>query len=112
MCGICGTVDPTGKIESSELKKMSDIMRHSGPDAEGVWVSADHVFGLGHRRLSIIDLDPRSNQPFVSDDGNVILSFNGEIYNFLDVKHLLEAKGHKFRTQSDTEMMIHAYQEW
>lgn len=112
MCGICGIVDPSGGVEPEELKKMSDTMRHRGPDAEGVWVSPDRVFGFGHRRLSIIDLDARSNQPFVSDDGQLILCFNGEIYNFVEIKHLLEMKGHQFRTRSDTEMILHAYQEW
>ena len=112
MCGICGIVDPTRRITSAELKMMSDTMRHRGPDAEGTWVSEDHGFGLGHRRLSIIDLDARSNQPFVSDDGMVSLSFNGEIYNFHDIKHLLETKGYRFRTQSDTETILHAYTEW
>jgi len=112
MCGICGIVDPARSVESAELKKMADTMRHRGPDAEGVWVSEDRAFGFGHRRLSIIDLDARSNQPFVSDDGLSCLCFNGEIYNFPEVKHLLETKGHRFRTQSDTETILRAYAEW
>lgn len=112
MCGICGIVDRSGHVTEELLKSSSDRMVHRGPDAGGTWHSADRVFGLGHRRLSIIDLDPRSNQPFVSDDGSLALSFNGEIYNFADIKQVLIGKGHKFRTSSDTEVVLHAYQEW
>ncbi len=112
MCGICGIVDPSKSIATAELQRMADSMRHRGPDADGVWVSPDRGFGFGHRRLSIIDLDARSNQPFLSDDGMLALTFNGEIYNFLEIKHELETKGHHFRTQSDTEMILHAYAEW
>jgi asparagine synthase (glutamine-hydrolysing) len=112
MCGICGIVDPAGKITEEMLKTASDRMLKRGPDAGGVWLSGDRVCGLGHRRLSIIDLDPRSNQPFISDDGRIALTYNGEIYNFKDIKQALEAKGHHFRTASDTEMIVHAYQEW
>jgi len=91
---------------------MTDCMSHRGPDARGTWISSDRRIGLGHRRLSIIDLDPRSNQPFFSDDGSVVLVFNGEIYNFTDIRKELEDKGHRFRTTSDTEVIVRAYAEW
>ncbi len=91
---------------------MTTIMRHRGPDAGGTWLSKDSSIGLGNRRLAIIDIDPRSNQPFVSDDGSLVITYNGEIFNFMDVRKELESKGHHFRTTSDTEVIIHAYQEW
>ncbi|MBI5058620.1 asparagine synthase (glutamine-hydrolyzing) [candidate division KSB1 bacterium] len=112
MCGICGIVDPAGTIEHSELSAMAARMHYRGPDADGAWVSADRRFGLGHRRLSIIDLDPRSNQPFLSADGRLVISFNGEIYNYRELKRELEGRGHHFRTASDTEVILSGYREW
>ncbi len=112
MCGICGILDLRGGIPRARIESMTEIMRHRGPDAGGVWLDAPGTVALGNRRLAIIDLDPRSNQPFVSDDGAIALTYNGEIYNFQEVRRELAAKGHAFRTESDTEVIIHAYQEW
>ncbi|HEY3295229.1 MAG TPA: asparagine synthase (glutamine-hydrolyzing) [bacterium] len=111
MCGICGIIDPAG-IDPLLLERMTDGLAHRGPDARGTWISPDRRVGFGHRRLTIIDLDPRSNQPFISDDGEMALTFNGEIYNFHDIRRELAAKGHRFRTESDTEVILHAYDEW
>ena len=111
MCGICGIVDPQG-VDSALLNRMTDGLAHRGPDARGTWISSGRRVGFGHRRLTIIDLDPRSNQPFISDDGNLVLTYNGEIYNFHDIRRELAANGHRFRTESDTEVILHAYDEW
>jgi asparagine synthase (glutamine-hydrolysing) len=112
MCGICGIIDPVRKVNPDLLSRMTQIMFHRGPDAGGTWISGDGTIGLGNRRLAIIDLDPRSNMPFQSDDGKLVITYNGEIFNFQDVRRELEAKGHRFRTNSDTEVILHAYQEW
>jgi asparagine synthase (glutamine-hydrolysing) len=111
MCGICGIIQPVG-VDREQLERITRGMLHRGPDAGGTWISPDGQVGFGHRRLTIIDLDPRSNQPFHSDDDQLVLTFNGEIFNFHDIRRELEAKGHRFRTTSDTEVILHAYAEW
>ncbi|MCX5744437.1 MAG: hypothetical protein NT062_18255 [Proteobacteria bacterium] len=88
---------------------MTDAVAHRGPDARGTWVHGP--VGLGHRRLSIIDLSPDANQPMVAASGAVI-TFNGEIYNFLELRAELEAAGHCFRSHTDTEVILAAYDEW
>ncbi|MBI5060286.1 asparagine synthase (glutamine-hydrolyzing) [candidate division KSB1 bacterium] len=112
MCGICGIIDPVNKVNPDLLARMTQIMVHRGPDAGGTWINEDRTVGFGNRRLAIIDLDPRSNMPFQSDDGSLVITYNGEIFNFADVRSVLESKGHRFRTHSDTEVILHAYQEW
>jgi asparagine synthase (glutamine-hydrolysing) len=110
MCGICGVVgfdDPDSK--KSVVRQMMARMRHRGPDGDGIFVN-DWVC-LGMRRLSIIDLDG-GHQPIFSEDGSVAVVFNGEIYNFRELRHTLESRGHSFRTESDTETIVHAYEEW
>lgn len=111
MCGILGIYyfDGERQIDKSLLKKMADTLIHRGPDDEGFYTSSG--IGLGHRRLSIIDLES-GKQPMANEDGSVQVVFNGEIYNFLELKPQLEAKGHVFRTRSDTETLIHGYEEW
>lgn len=112
MCGVAGIYAyhyAANPVDRAELTKIRDHMRKRGPDAEGEWYSADGHAGLGHRRLSIIDLDPRSNQPMVSDDGALVISFNGEIYNYKALRSTLEASGSRFRTQSDTEVLLEMY---
>ncbi len=112
MCGIAGYVDKTNKYRADRelIKKMTDKLIHRGPDAEGQWV--DEQVALGHRRLAIIDLDPKSNQPMISYDGRYILTFNGEIYNYIELKRELSEKGAVFKTNSDTEVIIEAYREY
>ena len=110
MCGICGIFDLSGThIDRSLLGRMTSIMTHRGPDGEGQFV--DGEVGLGHRRLSIIDLGGGA-QPIGNEDGSLQIVFNGEIYNFIELRRELVTAGHKFKTQSDTEVIVHAYEEW
>ena len=90
---------------------MRDAMAHRGPDDAGLWQSADHRVVLAHRRLSIVDLSPAGHQPMSNDDGGVWITFNGEIYNHAALRPGLEAKGHRFRSRTDTEVIVHQYAE-
>ncbi|MBX3464990.1 MAG: asparagine synthase (glutamine-hydrolyzing) [Planctomycetes bacterium] len=111
MCGIAGIVDHQGRWSREELariaREMADTMPYRGPDDGGTWVSADGRCALAHRRLSIIDTSSGGHQPFVLGDDRHALTFNGEIYNFLELKQELEAAGHAFTTRSDTEVLLH-----
>ncbi|HSL21363.1 MAG TPA: asparagine synthase (glutamine-hydrolyzing) [Vicinamibacterales bacterium] len=110
MCGIAGKVNfDGGAVDRDLLRAMTDAVTHRGPDAAG-YHAAPGV-GLGHRRLSIIDL-ATGDQPIANEDGTVWTVFNGEIYNFAEVRTELEAAGHRFRTRSDTEVIVHGYEEW
>src|SRR5258706_12569203 len=91
---------------------MRDTMSHRGPDDCGLWMAGDGVAGFGRRRLSIIDLSPGGHQPMADPSGRVHVSFNGEIYNFLELRSELEEKGHTFRTASDTEVILAAYRQF
>ncbi|MFC1798234.1 asparagine synthase (glutamine-hydrolyzing) [Thermodesulfobacteriota bacterium] len=109
MCGICGFV---GKGSMSDLQRMNQTMIHRGPDAEGYWNDRNTGVYIGHRRLSIIDLSGGA-QPMLSKDSQLIVSYNGEIYNHLELREKLEKKGHVFETDhSDTEVLLHGYREW
>jgi len=115
MCGIIGSFQPRGDEPREVLvETMRDRMAHRGPDGHGVWTSSDRHCTLGHRRLSIIDLSDAAAQPMVNSAGTVAITFNGEIYNHLDVRRELQALGkYEWRTDhSDTEMILHAYEEW
>ncbi len=105
MCGITGYV---GKGDQEVLKKMNDSIRHRGPDDEGFYINGN--VGLGHRRLSIIDLSPGGHQPMTNEDGSVVIVFNGEIYNFHELRKNLSG-GHTFKGKSDTEVIVHLYEE-
>lgn len=109
MCGISGIIRFNKPVERAEIEQMSSVIAHRGPDGEGIWL--DGQVALGHRRLSIIDLET-GRQPMCNEDQTVWISYNGEIYNFLELRDLLEKRGHKFRSHSDTEVIIHAYEEW
>jgi asparagine synthase (glutamine-hydrolysing) len=111
MCGICGKVnlDPSRPIHAEEIEVMRDTMVLRGPDAGGIHV--DRYAGLGHRRLSIIDIEA-SVQPMSNEDGTVWISFNGEIYNFQELRKDLVSRGHRFRTSGDTEVIVHLYEEF
>ena len=89
---------------------MTDIISHRGPDGEGFWT--DTYIGFGHRRLAIIDLSPLGHQPMQSDDGNFVITYNGEVYNFQNIRLELEAKGYRFRSRTDSEVVLKSYQEW
>jgi asparagine synthase (glutamine-hydrolysing) len=114
MCGIAGFIDFTGQTTKPELIAMTDSMLHRGPDASGHFYEQtnDYTIGLGHRRLSIIDLSPAGNQPMQFLNGRYWITFNGEIYNYAELKETLAGLGHKFETHSDTEVILHAYHEW
>ncbi len=110
MCGIAGVLyrDPDRPVEAGILREMGVAIAHRGPDAEGMW-SAPGI-GLVHRRLSIIDLES-GQQPLANEDGSVWSSYNGEIYNYQEIREQLSAKGHVLRTQSDTEVLVHLYED-
>ena len=107
MCGICGKYSPSG-VKTEELDAMLDTIVHRGPDDSGCYVHAN--IGLGSRRLSIIDLET-GNQPISNEDGTVWIVYNGEMYNYKSLRTQLESKGHLFRTDSDTEVIVHLYEE-
>src|SRR5215475_2858760 len=109
MCGICGRFNLDGRpAMAREITAMRDVMTHRGPDGDGLFV--DGPIGLGHRRLSIIDL-AGGRQPITNEDGTVTIVFNGEIYNFAEIRTELESRGHVFKTKSDTEVIVHLYEE-
>jgi asparagine synthase (glutamine-hydrolysing) len=111
MCGIAGILNLNGApVSEGVLERMCDVMAHRGPDDKGVFVSGP--VGLGHRRLSIIDLSSAGHQPMFNEDGQIALVFNGEIYNYRELRTILEAAGHVFSSHTDTEVVIHAYEEW
>jgi asparagine synthase (glutamine-hydrolysing) len=112
VCGISGIFDTRGysPIDRDLLKRMTDAMSHRGPDDSGFHFAAG--IGLGHRRLSIIDLSPLGHQPLFNEDGKVCTTFNGEIYNFVELFKELQAAGHTFRSRCDTEVIVHAWEEW
>ena len=113
MCGIAGILQLNGRGNprlGASLRHMNRKQRHRGPDGEGVWTNETGTAGLGHVRLSIIDLDG-GGQPMTDAAAGITIAFNGEIYNFRDLRAQL-CKRHRFRTQSDTEVILHAYREW
>lgn len=110
MCGIAGIVQPKGStVDRALLERMTLSLQHRGPDDQGLFVRGN--VGLGHRRLSIIDL-ASGHQPLFNEDGTVVVVYNGEIYNFVETKAELEGRGHVFKTHCDTEVIVHAYEEW
>ncbi len=111
MCGICGVValDPAARVEERLLRGMAGLLAHRGPDGEGVWTKGP--VGLGHRRLAIIDLSEAAAQPMANEDETLWIVFNGEIYNFQGLRDDLLRRGHTFRSKSDTETILHLYEE-
>lgn len=112
VCGIIGVAGPAAASLRESLARLRDTMTHRGPDAEGVWWSACGTVGLAHRRLSVIDLSPLAAQPMSDPAGHVHLVFNGEIYNYRELRRTLERGGQCFRSLSDTEVLLAAYREW
>jgi len=111
MCGIAGIFNVDGRpVSVGVLKRMMDVVAHRGPDGEGFWTQS--FIGFGHRRLAIIDLSPLGHQPMQTPDGSCVITYNGEIYNFQNLRVELEAKGYAFRSRSDTEVLLNAYREW
>src|SRR6516165_3425513 len=108
MCGIAGFLLREGKAHPESVKAMTDLIRHRGPDDEGFYT--DGPCGIGMRRLSIIDLST-GHQPMTNEDGSVWVVFNGEIYNYRELRHELIGRGHRFTTNSDTETLVHLYED-
>src|SRR5215467_5098660 len=108
MCGIAGIVSQSSNLELVGV--MTEAMRHRGPDGAGLW--SDGLCSLGHRRLAIIDLSLKGKQPLCNEDETVWIVFNGEIYNFKELRAELERFGHRFNSQTDTETIVHAYEQW
>ncbi len=130
MCGICGEIGLNRGVKAEPIRRMCKVLTHRGPDDEGmVFIKDSHCLemkkpfelplgqdgfevGLGHRRLSIIDLSEAAHQPMCNENGKVWIVFNGEIYNFQEIRERLVKKGHLFKSKSDTEVILHAYEEW
>src|SRR5438093_2018240 len=110
VCGITGIVSAEGMGAPRSLSRSLDAQRHRGPDAWGTW--SDDLCSLGHRRLAILDLSEAGRQPLSNEDGSVWITFNGEIYNFEALRRELEGLGHQFRSRTDTEVIVHAYEQW
>lgn len=111
MCGIAGLIHLNGEpVSPVTLKKMTDAIAHRGPDGEGQWIEGN--VGIGHRRLAIIDLSPAGHQPMITGDHRYVLSYNGEIYNYREIRAELEALGYWFRSQTDSEVVLNALAHW
>lgn len=116
MCGIAGLYDPRGATSVGDLshlaRQMASTLIHRGPDSEGHWVDSGGTVAFGHRRLSVVDLSSLGHQPMMSTNDRWVLSYNGEIYNFQDLRSQLDAQGFMFQGESDTEVLLAAIQEW
>src|SRR5437588_2032124 len=116
MCGFAGLIDWERRTSAADLshraQQMAATLRHRGPDDEGSWVDAAAGIGLGHRRLSIIELSPRGHQPMLSSSGRYVIVYNGEIYNFQELRSELESCGTNFRGNSDTEVILEGCERW
>jgi asparagine synthase (glutamine-hydrolysing) len=111
VCGIAGYLNTDGRPAAVPvLQRMSRVLAHRGPDGEGHW--AEGALGFGHRRLAVIDLSDAAAQPMTSGDGRFIITYNGEVYNFRELRQELTGRGHRFRTTSDTEVVVEAFAEW
>src|SRR2546425_2675874 len=112
MCGIVGIASRVPPANRDVLAVMRDTLGHRGPDDAGLWWSPDGRVGLGHRRLSVIDLSPAGHQPMVDSHSRVCITFNGEIYNYRELRRALCPSGACFQSESDTEVILHAYLRW
>src|SRR6266542_3957856 len=116
MCGIAGYVErresPTLDRLKEDVRIMASCLSHRGPDDSGVWADPQNGIAFGHCRLAILDLSPTGHQPMRSADGRFVITYNGEIYNYLDLRKELQCSGHAFKGTSDTEVMLAAFLEW
>lgn len=112
MCGIAGYISINNAISEQQLKQAATLLQHRGPDAEGFYFSDDKKVGLAHRRLSILDLSATANQPMFSVNGRYCIIFNGEIYNFNELKLQLADKGASLKTSSDTEVILELFTQF
>lgn len=112
MCGIVGQWNVGEPIDPTIFDEMRDVLTHRGPDGFGTYITDDKLLALGHRRLSFLDLGENGKQPLCNEDGTVWTTFNGEVYNYLELRAELKQKGHVFVSNSDTEVLVHGYEEW
>ncbi len=116
MCGFAGFIDLARSTPEADLlaraEGMAARLYHRGPDSDGVWADATAGLGLGHRRLAILDLSPTGHQPMASADGRYVIAYNGEVYNFPELRAELEADGVAFRGSCDTEVVVEAIAAW
>jgi len=116
MCGIAGLLDRRQRLRvgdfAAKLGRMNDTLAHRGPDGADIWTDEAAGIGLGHRRLAIVDLSPTGVQPMHSADGRYVVTYNGEIFNFRELRAELEAVGVRFRGTSDTEVMLEGFSQW
>ena len=116
MCGFVGFIGESGALDAETLERlaarMADRLESRGPDDAGTWVSPSAGIALGHRRLAIIDLTAAGHQPMVSASGRSVIAYNGEVYNFADIRRELEAENRQFRGGSDTEVVLEACEAW
>jgi asparagine synthase (glutamine-hydrolysing) len=112
MCGIVGQVKFNGKVSERNCVAMSDAIKHRGPDGSGVYINPSETVALGHRRLSFLDLTEAGKQPMTNEDDTIWVTYNGEIYNYIELRLELEQCGHRFHSRTDTEVILHGYEEW
>lgn len=112
MCGISGHINFHNQVNYENIQAMNNAIRHRGPDGEGVFISDDSVVALGHRRLSFLDLSNAGKQPMQSGQNQCTITYNGEIYNYIELRHELEQYGYKFISHTDTEVLLHSYDKW
>ena len=112
MCRIAGIIDFQVSPSEEAINRMTHAMQHGGPDDNGIYIDEQWPLAFGHRRLSLIDLSLLGHQPMMDDDQQLIVIYNGEIYNFLEIRKELEQKKYAFKSTSDTEVILYAYKEW
>ncbi|MES2620509.1 MAG: asparagine synthase (glutamine-hydrolyzing) [Bacteroidota bacterium] len=112
MCGIVGQVKFNGQVSEQNCRAMMEAIKHRGPDGEGLYINDSKTVSLGHRRLSFLDLSDAGKQPMTNEDDSLWLTFNGEIYNYLELRSELEKCGHRFHSHTDSEVILHGYEEW
>src|SRR5437870_5254366 len=110
MCGIAGQVKFKGKVSKQNCIAMTDAIKHRGPDGEGMYINPAETVALGHRRLSFLDLTEAGAQPMTNEDSTLWVTYNGEIYNYIELREELERSGHKFHSHTDTEVILHGYE--
>jgi asparagine synthase (glutamine-hydrolysing) len=112
MCGITGQINFSAPVKEGSVIAMNEALKHRGPDGDGVYISPAQNAGLGHRRLSFLDLSVAGKQPMCNEDGTLWLTYNGEVYNYVELKSELEKLGHTFKSHTDTEVIVHGYEQW
>jgi len=112
MCGIVGFCSCNEKVDKAILTSMRDALTHRGPDDAGIYIDEENNVGLGHRRLSILDLSSLGHQPMSNENGSIWITYNGEVYNFKEIREELSKRGYSFKSKSDTEVVIKSYEEW